>query len=89
MLAEWCQSVGGLSKDLCDIRALTDFLEQVLYEEYEPARVGAQGEFPGRLARWIGGAESDDVKRSLYLLVGRLVFFGRETNDGGISNCVQ
>ena len=46
-----------------DIRSLTDFLEQVLYEEYEPAHVGAQGEFPARLARWIGGAESDDDMR--------------------------
>ena len=83
MLAGWCQSVGGMSKDLSEIKSLADFLEQVLYEEYEPAGVGAQGEFPARLARWIGGAESDDDKRSLYLLVGRLVFFGREQMIAG------
>ena len=83
LLADWCQSVGGLSKDLSEIRSLTDFLEQVLYEEYEPAQVGAQGEFPARLARWIGGAESDDDRRSLYLLVGRLVFFGRKQMMAG------
>ena len=83
LLADWCQSVGGLSKDISEIRSLTDFLEQVLYEEYEPGRVGAQGQFPARLARWIGGAESDDDKRSLYLLVGRLVFFGREQMMAG------
>ena len=83
LLAEWCQSEGDLSEDLSDIRSLTDFLEQVLYEEYEPAHVGAQGEFPARLARWIGGAESDDDMRALYCLAGRLVFFGREQTMAG------
>ena len=83
LLADWCQSESELSEDLSEIRSLTDFLEQVLYNDYEPARVGAQGEFAARLARWIGGAESDDDMRSLYLLVGRLVFFGREQMMAG------
>ena len=83
VLADWCQSESDLSEDLSEIRSLTDFLEQVLYKEYEPARVGAQGEFAVRLARWIGGAETDDDMRSLYLLVGRLVFFGREQMMAG------
>ena len=45
--------------------------------------MGAQGDFPARLARWIGGAESDADRRSLYLLAGRLVFFGRKQMMAG------
>ena len=83
LLGGWCQSVGGLSAALSEIKSLTDFLEQVLYDEYEPSGVGAQGEFPIRLAHWIGGAESDEEKRSLFLLLGRLIFFGREQMVAG------
>ena len=78
LLADWCQSDDGLSADLSEIKSRTDFLEQVLYRNYESAQVGAQGEFRIRLAHWIGGAESDKDKRSLYLLLGRLIYFGRK-----------
>ena len=83
LLAAWCQSEDAPSEDLSEIRSLTDFLEQVLYHEYEPASVGAQGDFAARLARWIGSAETDQDMRSLYLLLGRLVFFGREQMMAG------
>ena len=83
LLKDWCQSVDGLSVALSEIKSLTDFLEQVLYDKYEPAGVGAQGEFSLRLANWIGGAESDKDRRSLYLLLGRLIFFGREQMIAG------
>lgn len=83
LLAEWCQSMGPAGQDFSAIRSLTDFLEKVLYGEYEPAGVAAQGEFAVRLARWIGGAGSDEDRRALYLLLGRLVFFGREQMVAG------
>ena len=67
----------SLSRDFAEIRSLTDFLEQVLYAEYEPVGVGAQGEFGVRLAEWIGSAQRDADRRALYLLLGRLVFLGR------------
>ena len=66
-----------LSTDFAEIRSLTDFLEEVLYAEYEPVEVGAQGEFGVRLAEWIGSAPRDADQRALYLLLGRLVFLGR------------
>lgn len=83
MLAEWCQTMDQLSHDIQEIRSLTDFLEQVLYKEYEPVGAGAQGEFAVRLARWIGSAEDDADRRALYLLLGRLVFFGRDQMIAG------
>ena len=78
MLAEWCQAMDApLSDDILEIKSLTDFLEQVLYEEYEPVGTSAQGEFAVRLAGWIGSAQDDADRRALYLLLGRLVFLGR------------
>ena len=83
LLASWCQGVGSRSEDFTRIRSLTDFLEQVLYKEYEPTGVSAQGEFGVRLAEWIGSAQKDGDKRALYLLLGRLVFFGRDQMMAG------
>ena len=72
-----------LSRDFSEIRSLTDFLEQVLYAEYEPVRVAAQGEFGVRLAEWIGSASSEADRQALYLLLGRLVFLGRDQMMAG------
>lgn len=83
LLANWCQGTEALSSDIREIRSLTDFLEHVLFEEYEPAGASAQGEFAARLARWIGSASADADRRSLYLLLGRLVFFGRDQMMAG------
>ena len=83
LLATWCQSTQSLSDDIIEIRSLTDFLEQVLYKEYEPVRVGAQGEFGVRLAEWIGSATRDSERRALYLLLGRLVFLERDQMAAG------
>lgn len=83
LLADWCQTMDTLSDDFVEIRSLTDFLEQVLYKEYEPVGVSAQGEFAARLAQWIGSAQDDADKRALYLLLGRLVFLGREQMIAG------
>ena len=83
LLAEWCQEMDATPNDFVEIRSLTDFLEQVLYKEYEPARTSAQGEFAVRLARWIGSADDDADRRALYLLLGRLVFLGRDQMMAG------
>ena len=83
LLGKWCQPSQPLSDDILAIRSLTDFLEQVLYKEYEPAGVGAQGEFGVRLANWVGSAPSDTDRRALYLLLGRLVFLGRHQMQAG------
>ena len=83
LLAGWCQAMDSLSRDFSEIRSLTDFLEQVLYAEYEPVRVGAQGEFGVRLAEWIGSARGEADRRALYLLLGRLVFLGRDQMMAG------
>ena len=83
MLAEWCQTMDALSDDFVKIRSLTDFLEQVLYKEYEPVGTSAQGEFASRLAGWIGSAQDDGDRRALYLLLGRLVFLGRDQMMAG------
>ena len=83
LLAKWCQETNALSGDIAEIRSLTDFLEHVLYKEYVPVETGAQGEFPVRLAQWIGSASADADRQSLYLLLGRLVFFGREQMMAG------
>lgn len=73
----------SLSCDFSEIRSLTDFLEQNLYAEYEPVKVGAQGGFGVRLAEWIGSAESEADRQALYLLLGRLVFLGRDQMIAG------
>ena len=78
LLAEWCQASDALSVDFAETRSLTDFLEPLLYDKYEPAGVAAQGEFAARLAEWIGSAHDDADRRALYLLLGRLVYFGRD-----------
>ena len=83
LLAEWCRAMDALSGDFVEIRSLTDFLEQLLYEEYETVGTSAQGEFAVRLARWIGSAEDDADRRALYLLLGRLVFLGRRQMMAG------
>lgn len=83
LLAEWCQAMDELSDDIQQIRLLTDFLEQILYEKYEPVGTSAQGEFAVRLAGWIGSAKDDADRRALYLLLGRLVFFGRDQMMAG------
>ena len=88
LLTDWSQAVDSLSEDFTEIRSLTDFLEPILYDKYEPARVGAQGTFAVRLAAWIGSARSDIDKRALYLLLGRLVYLGREQDDGGLPHCL-
>ena len=74
---------GSLSRDFSEIRSLTDFLEQNLYAEYEPAKVGAQGDFGVRLAEWIGSAKTETDRQALYLLLGRLVFLGRDQMIAG------
>ena len=83
LLADWCQATDVLSGDFAEVRSITDFLEQVLYAEYEPVRVSAQGDFAVRLAQWIGSAPDDADKRALYLLLGRLVFLGRQQMIAG------
>ena len=83
LLAGWCEAMNPLSHHFSEIRSLTDFLEQVLYAEYEPVGVGAQGEFGVRLAEWIGSATSEADRRALYLLLGRLVFLGRNQMMAG------
>ena len=83
LLAKWCQGMDALSDDIQEIRSLTDFLEHILFEEYEPVGTGAQGEFAVRLAHWIGSAHDDDDRRALYLLLGRLVFLGRDQMIAG------
>ena len=83
LLAKWCQATDGLSTDIVEIRSLTDFLEHVLYKEYVPVETSAQGEFAVRLAQWIGSASANADRRSLYLLLGRLVFFGRDQMMAG------
>ncbi|MYC81781.1 MAG: hypothetical protein F4X19_06780 [Acidobacteria bacterium] len=83
LLAEWCQARDELSGDILEIRSLTDFLEHVLFREYEPVGASAQGEFAVRLARWIGSAHDDADRRALYLLLGRLVFLGRDQMMAG------
>ena len=82
-MAGWCQAMDPQAPYFLEIRALTDFLGQVLYAEYEPVGVGAQGEFDVRLAEWIGSAKSETDRRALYLLLGRLVFLGREQMMAG------
>lgn len=74
---------GSLSRDFSEIRSLTDFLEQNLYAEYVPARVGAQGGFGVRLAEWIGSADREADRQALYLLLGRLVFLGQDQMMAG------
>ena len=83
LVAEWCQATDSQSGDFARIRSLTDFLEQVLYAEYEPVEVAAQGEFGVRLAEWIGSAQCEADRRALYLLLGRLVFLGRDQMKAG------
>ena len=83
LLAEWCQVMDALSDDIIEIRSLINFLEQVLYGEYEPVGTSAQGEFAVRLAGWIGSAQDDADRRALYLLLGRLVFLGRNQMMAG------
>ena len=83
LLAGWCQAMDSLSRDFSEIRSLTDFLEQVLYSEYEPVGVAAQGEFGVRLAEWIGSAKCEADRRALFLLLGRLVFLGRDQMMAG------
>ena len=83
ILAGWCQAESSLADDFIEIRSLTDFLTEVLYETYESAGVAAQGEFAARLAKWIGSAGRDKDRRALYLLLGRLVFLGRKQMIAG------
>ena len=83
LLTDWCQAMDDLSNDFAEIRSLTDFLEPLLYDKYEPAGVAAQGEFAERLAQWIGSASDDADRRALYLLLGRLVYLGRNQMMAG------
>ena len=83
LLARWCGAENSLSDDISRIRFLTDFLEHVLYDKYEPVGVGAQGEFGLRLAKWIGSATREADRRALYLLLGRLVFLSRDQMKAG------
>ena len=83
LVIEWCQSDDELSTALSKTKSLTDFLDDVLYRDYEGTGVGAQGEFPLRLARWIGSADDDVHRKSLYLLLGHLIFFGRQQMQAG------
>lgn len=83
LLASWCQTTGPLSRNFSEICSLTNFLEQVLYSEYEPVGVAAQGEFGVRLAEWVGSARDEADRQALYLLLGRLVFLGRRQMKAG------
>ena len=83
LIASWCLSESEEAERYSQIRSLTDFLESVLYHEYEPAKAGNHGEFGLRLARWIANAETESQQKSLFLILGHLIFFGREQMRAG------
>ena len=83
LLSTWDQSDSEEARKFSHIRSLTDFLEEVLYEEYEPTTAGNHGNFGYRLARWIGNAERENHRKALFLLLGHLIFFGRDQMQAG------
>ena len=83
LVSTWCQSESAEASKFSHIRSLTDFLEEVLYEEYEPTKAGDHGNFGYRLARWIGNAERESHRKALFLILGHLIFFGRDQMQAG------
>lgn len=83
LVATWCQSESKEASKFSHIQSLTNFLEEVLYEEYEPTKAGDHGNFGYRLARWIGNAETESHRKALFLILGHLIFFGRDQMQAG------
>ncbi len=78
LLNSWCRSDVLRESGYADIKNSLNFLERVLLHEYEPADVGIHGEFSLRLAKWIGSAENEYDRQSLYLMLKHLFFVGRD-----------
>ncbi len=83
LIARWCNSEVDETGQIAAIKSLVDFLEDILFNQYEPTTSGGHGQFGLRLARWIGSAGTEEYQRALYLLLGHLTFFGRDQMMAG------
>jgi len=78
ILVDWCRSDVDSQNVYSETKAMIEFFEKVLFEEYVPVRAGDHGAFGLRLARWIGSAEIENDRRNLFLLLRYLFFLGPE-----------
>ena len=83
LISKWCLPDTCEAERYFHIRSLTNFLEGTLYCNYEPTQVGTHGPFGARLARWIGNADAEWQKKSLFLILGHLIFLSREEMRAG------
>jgi len=77
LLRKWCQEDDSDFLGFRELKNFIEFLESVLFHEYAPTAHGDHGEFGARLARWIGSADSDANRQTLYLMLRNLIFIGQ------------
>ena len=78
LLAKWCQDENFNSLRLLELKQDIEFLENVLYNDYQPTNHGAHADFGSRIATWIGNLDNETDQQTLLTILRYLMFISRD-----------
>lgn len=77
ILQDWCLEDADGTNGIEELKRDLEFLERELFHEYTVTAQGNHAAFGYRLAQWIGNADSEADRQTLYGILKHLFFIGK------------